>query len=247
MREIKYVCNKTPDIFTCHSIFSKLTNCGLSKISVNAYSKQPEYAVRMEDRVITLNINEDDLSVVRELPKELVFNHNGGTLIAILWSDKTFEVENRFKNGQFIEIFGTISMAKTLTGKQEISRPDGEVAEIKTLCPVTPFGTFQDGERQRTFDYLENRLGIDLRTQIDSKKFRFEMISYKHFEKNKSLFSSSNGNKFSIHNVFNFSIQCWVKDSEKLNRMQYFSIGKKRSYGLGNFHINTINKDEKAL
>lgn len=247
MREIKYVCNKTPDIFTCHSIFSKLTECGLSKIAVNAYSKQPEYAVRMDDRVITVNINEDDLSIIAELPKELTFNHNGGTLTAILWSDKCFEIENRFHNGQFIEIFGTISMAKSLTTKKQVDRFDGSLAELKSLCPITPLGNFKDGERQRTFDYLERKLGIDLRKQIEQRKFRFEMISYKHFEQNKSMFSISNKNKFSIHNVFNFAIQAWVVDENVLNRMQYFSIGKKRSYGLGNFHINTLTEYEKAL
>ncbi len=77
------------------------------------------------------------------------------------------------------------------------------------------------------------------------------MISYKHFEKKNPVFSKTNKNSLSLHDVFFFSVVGYVKCVEKANSMQFTSLGRKRSYGLGvvdlSFVSNVKEEDEEAL
>lgn len=235
IREIKYVCTATVDYFTCHSIFSKITDGQLSRLKLNTYSKQPSYKVSFQDRVITILVDENDFDITKELPLYFILNHQGKELNAVLMSDKEYQVKSDFKVGDFVYASGVISYAKNIGNQTEII--NGESVTRKHKSPITPTGNFQDNQKKFTFKYLESRLGLDLSTQIDKRDLRFEIISYKHFESNHPVFSKSNRNKISIHNVFSFELEAYVKDVYVANSLEYQSVGKKRSYGFGNVYL----------
>lgn len=241
LRLIKYVCSENPDVFTCHSVFSKITNQSLKSININAYTKQPQYKVFYNDRLISIIINEEDLDIVDSLPQYLELFHNKGKIKAILISDEEYKPIKKFNNGEYVSATGIISFAKSLTIPKDILVNNQVFAKRKRQSPINPLGNFNQGERDRTFEYLENKIGIDIRNeQIDSRDFRFEMLSYKNFEKNKQVFSKSNNNKISLHNVFSFYIVGYIKEDSKINSLEYTSIGRKRSYGFGNIKITKI-------
>lgn len=259
LREIKYVCTQTPDVFTCHSIFSKVTDCSLKDLNVNAYSKSPEFLIYSNDRVVVIIVNDEDLKIAKNLPVDLELNHNGGTLKAVLLSDKEYVAEPKFKEGDFVCASGVISFARSLSKPEIITAENsqnGKIGKRNKISPMTPFGNFKDGERQRTLKYLEDKIGLNLNDpQVDSRQFRFEMISYKHFEKKFPVLSKTNKNKLSLHDVFFFSVVGFVKDAEKANSLQFTSIGRKRSYGLGVVDLSLVSnvkeeeeeEDEEAL
>lgn len=233
IREIKYVCTASVDYFTCHALFSRITDGALSKLKLNSYSKQPQYRIYFQDRTITILINEHDINLLAQLPTSIDFNHNGKILTAILYSDIPYEIKNLFKNGDFVFASGVISYAKNLNTKDVLYSEK----KIKHQSPINPHGEILKGEKKSTIEYLENKLGIDLNSQISERTFRFEIISYKHFESNKNVYSKSNNNKLSLHNVFSFELQGFVKNCETINSLEYTSIGKKRSYGFGNVYL----------
>ncbi len=255
LREIKYVCTENPDVFTCHSIFSWVTDNSLKSVNVNAYTKAPEFLVYSTDRVVTVIVNDEDLKLAKELPVSLDLNHNGRVLKAVLLSNNEYIVQPKFKEGDFVCASGVISFARSLSKKETIPATEnqsGKEMKRNKISPVTPFGNFKDGEKQRTIKYLEDKIGLDLSNpQIDSRQFRFEMISYKHFEKKNPVFSKTNKNSLSLHDVFFFSVVGYVKCVEKANSMQFTSLGRKRSYGLGvvdlSFVSNVKEEDEEAL
>ncbi|MBC7473937.1 MAG: hypothetical protein H7263_06565 [Candidatus Sericytochromatia bacterium] len=236
IREIKYVCTASVDYFTCHALFSKISDGALSKLSLNSHSKQPEYRVFFQDRVITIIVNDEDINIVNDLPKSIEFNHQGKKLITILASDTPYEIKSSFNEGQFVTAKGVISYAKNLSNPETVHNQKGVLIR-KHKSPIMPNGEILKGEKQATLDYLEKKLGIDLRTQTGDRSFRFEMLSYKNFESKHSVYSKSNQKKLSLHNVFSFEIQGFIKNANTVNSLEFTSIGKKRSYGFGNIYI----------
>lgn len=221
IREIKYVANRPVDFFTCHALFSHLTNKKLENLDINHYSKAPVFKVFMEDRIITVILDDETFKVY--MKDTFIFNHKGKPITLLFLSDKEMIVEQFFKKNDYVNAQGVISYAKKINNKN--------------ICPVKFDGTFQDGLKKETLNYLAEKIGLSLDAQvIDQRNFRFEAISYKHFNTG-NVHSKSNNNKLDFHNVFYFSIQGFIECEYKSNMMKCTSIGKKRSFGFGNVEI----------
>lgn len=254
IRQIKYVCSKRPNVYTCHSLFSKITNCNISKIAVNGYTKQPDYRVSFVDRVIEIIVDDKEITVLNNLPVEISFSNGSDSIRAVLLEDKEFVDFTNFKIGDFVKITGMVSLSKTLTENKifEVVLPNGEKVKRKHVGSVNFMGVFESGDRQRTLDYFENKIGVLLRTgQLEAKKFspNFSPISYKQFDEGHIVKSGNNGHKMSFHNVFLFTMFGIVNNADLANKMNATSIGKKRSYGFGNVTLNGFenNSNEETL
>lgn len=239
---IKYVCTFDPDYLTCHAIFSHVTNNQLKKIEQNAYIQKPKFKVYFEDRIVTLIYSEESFNEIKDSEKISLY-HNGKEHYALKINISNYIFENNKTNiGDYVTASGVISMAKKLTIIQKIDNPD-KIILRKNICPVDSLGNFIAGEKQRTLDYLQKSLGIDLKTKnSDSREFRFEMISWRHLHKGKSYKSKSNPGNITLHNVFYFYVNGFVNNIESFNNLNISSIGKKRSYGLGNIQTSIINE-----
>lgn len=224
IREIKYNFNKTVDNFTCHALFSKITDGALSKLSLNSHSKQPEYKVSFQDRLITILINEDDFKL-DNLPTSVQFNHCGEKINGFLTVDSQYINKKTFNVNDYLTASGVICYTKKHT------------TDNKNKSPINPLGQIINTEKNSIIQYLEEKTGLDISKQIDEKNFRIKMISYKNFENRSPVYSKSNHQKISINNVFSFIISGYVKDADSVNSLEYRSIGKKRSYGLGNIYL----------
>ena len=234
IKKIQYIFDNEINNFTCHALFSTITSKKLENMKINCHTKQPEYSVSYQDRVITIIINEEDFGIVFDQQyfennnfETLVFQNEGKNIVGKLWKNENYQNKSNYELNDYVKARGFISYAINLS----------ENLKKKNICPIKPNGTFVNGTRQKTLDYLEDRLGIDLRNeQINQRDFRFEMISYKHFELKNKILSKSNNQILSLHNVFSFEVEGFVKDL-KINNLEISSIGKKRTYGLGNIEI----------
>lgn len=243
IRQIKYVCTRRPNLYTCHSLFSKITDCALSKMKVNGYSKQPDYRVGFSDRIIEVIVDDSEINVIESLPLELVFKDGNSTIKAILLEDKEFVDFTNFKKGDFVKISGMISFAKTLTESKvfDVVLPNGEKVKRKHTAPLNFMGNFENNDRQRTLDYLENKIGVILRgEQLEKKEFRpnFSPVSYKQFNEDHVVKSGNNGHKMSFHNIVMFTMFGFVQAPALINKMNATSIGRKRSYGFGHVTVS---------
>lgn len=224
IREIKYVANRQVDFFTCHALFSHITNKKLETLNINAYSKSPVFKVFMEDRVITIILDTEDFEKL--LKDSFEFSHKGKPLTLVLWSDNEILKEQNLFENDYVNAQGVISYSTKINNKNR--------------CPVKFDGTFNENMKQDTLKYLSEKTGIKLDSSVtDQRDFRFEAISYKHF-KTGNVHSKSNNNKLDFHNVFYFSIQGFIENPCKANMMKYTSIGKKRSFGFGNIDVSKI-------
>ena len=226
IKKIKYVCDSSPDYFTCHALFSRITDGALSKIIVNPHTEQPKYRVYFEDRAIYIILKETEQIRVIDTPEIVEFNHKGNTIKAYFKYIKDYNKTYNYKNGDFINLGGVISYARK-----------SEDRGGKTISPFTTLGKIIPNEKTNLLNFLELRLGVDLKTQVDSRDFRFENISYKNFDSGRKVFSKDNSNKISLQNVFSFEVKGFIKNEVVLNELEITSIGRKRSYGLGNVYI----------
>lgn len=229
IKEIKYVFNSSVNYYTCHALFSRITDGYLSKMEINSHSKQPEYKISFLDRVITILINSNDFPNIIK-PDVVSFNNEGKTLMGKFFSENNFLPTYNFQENEFVFASGIISYAKNLNTK-ELGR--------KHSSPINPKGEIVLSEKLHTLTYLENKLGIELLSQANDRNFRFEMLSYKHFQGRNEVYSKTNNNKLSIHNVFSFELQGYVKNPKISNSLEYSSIGKRRSYGFGNVYLKS--------
>lgn len=229
IKEIKYVFNSAVNYYTCHALFSRITDGYLSKMETNSHSKQPEYKISFLDRVITILINSNDFPNIIK-PDVVSFNNEGKTLMGNFFSENDFLPTYNFQENEFVFASGIISYAKNLNTKEP---------GRKHSSPINPKGEIVFGEKHHTLTYLENKLGIELLSQANDRNFRFEMLSYKHFQGRNEVYSKTNNNKLSIHNVFSFELQGYVKKPKISNSLEFSSIGKRRSYGFGNVYLKS--------
>lgn len=237
IREIKYIFTESVNHLTCHALFATITDNALAKLKINAYSKPLEYKVSYQDRTITILINDEDFNVSKELVKEVKLKHRGREIIGVLFSDNKFTPSWSFKKGDFVRLQGVLSYAKKVK--------EGE--KVIHQSPVTLKGNLFLENKEHTLKYLESKLGIDLSNQIDFRSLRFEFISYKSFEDGYDVYSKSNNQKISFHNVFSFDFDVYVVDEKIVNSLEYSSVGKKRSYGFGNVFVRAYKNNEEAI
>lgn len=230
IRQIKYVFSASVDYFTCHALFSTITDKYVEKMHVNAYTKQPIYKVTFQDRVITLWV-EDSIPV--QCPNFIEFFHKGKKIQGKLWKNTEYVPQYTFKEGEYVFAFGVINYA----------RKEKYLETSRNYTPVNGLGNFEKKEnmsvKQESLLYLSNKLGIQLKDE-DQRDFRFELLTHDHFDNGHCVFSKTNNNRITIHNSFSFAVKGYIVDANKVNQLDYCSIGKKRSYGLGNIEIHRV-------
>lgn len=226
-KKIVFICNKTPNRLTCHSLFRKIS--GLKEIE--------EFKVELAGKFINIFINQND---IYELNKEYVF-FDKKTRENIVC--KLVKVDDLnlfyFENNDFVNIIGTVSYAiKFNNGKKQ--------------CPINFKGEFDyrklNEQNKNTFiKFLNNNIGIDFNSNIllnktdrllDYSPFSREFLDESDIEKSKEKL---------FLNVFSFNFQSTVKNKDVLNKLAIKSIGKDKSYGFGNLSIFKIDDNLKEI
>lgn len=227
IKEIIYKSNYEPNFLTLHALFSTILNKNQENNSLL------EYKIFYKDKMIYLIINEDNIKENLKLDN-LIYQDNyefkhyiNESKIVDIKLKKIKEEEflyKKYKNGDNIEVFSTISYA--INKKNESGKK-------RNICPIDLYGNFIVGTKQHTFQYLEEKMGIKILENFLDKNIRFKYIPIENRFK-----------KIKFYNVFSLIIPGIVTDENIFNTLQYSSIGQKRNYGFGNVFIRDFYEHE---
>jgi hypothetical protein len=221
IKKIVYKTDLEPNHLTLHALFATLIdNQHLDKLDL-------PYKIYYQDKQITFIYDEDVLPSI-EAHDNLSFNHGDKKIRLKKIKEEPFII-NELRTDNAIRLVGTISYAIN-KGKNQ----SGSKTKKTNLCPINLHGNFIEGTRQHTLNYLNEKMGINLFDEKFTRSHRFEQINYSHFN---TVTSKTNEKEIQFHNVFQFDVISFIDDIEKVNKLNYCSIGRKRNYGFGNVFV----------
>lgn len=214
--KLSFISNKVIDSYILHSLYTTI------RFKENKISNLKEdFKVWKEGKNIFIILEENKI----ENKKELYEFNNG---IKIKFLKKESISKTNFELGDWVRIEGIFSYAYKSTKDKN-----------KEICPIDFKGNFNNIKNKEQFCYyLTNKTGADFFKSIDSK----DRVAIKRlFLEDIGLLERKNETKVLMKNLIMINAVVEVVDQEVVNFLNYSSIGKKRSYGLGNMSVTKLN------
>ncbi len=156
----------------------------------------------------------DDTNIQLYLLDQYIFKSLGEMIVNKI-SDTPYTVINTYNNGDLVNVNGLLLYTCNLNN-QEVS-------------PVTCNNKIKQETRDLFLNYLQTNLGVDVKNGSLSvnkiSRFEFDKPGYLEF-----------------NSIMKIDINGRVIDSNKINALQYKAIGRKKSFGFGNFNVRLIDE-----
>lgn len=196
-----------------HALFSKVTNNRLKKLKTDMY-RQPDFKIWDDEYKVFIVVDENNEDLFSELNcQDFEFFHENQKITLKFKNKSSFECFNVEKN-TVVRFRGMLSYARK--------------EKSKHICPVKGEGFISMDEKQKFVEYFLNNTGIAI------KDCEVQQISAQRLPSSKS---KTNGQDVLLNNIFGILGVGIIEDNEKAKRLMVSSVGKKRSYGLGNVFI----------
>lgn len=216
--QIMFVSNMKIDNDTLHSLYTTI-RFKEDKIS----NLKERFKVWNEGRNIYIIIEKEKIENTNTYFEFL--SKNGEIIKIKKFSEKDVNFEN-VNIGDFVKVSGIISYAY----KEKM--PDGKIVDI---CPIDFKGNIKNKEKLAY--YLTKNTGLDFEKDIE---FKDRVLINRLFLEDIGLSNNDKKSKVFIKNLIMINAILPVKDEKIANLLNISSIGKKRSYGLGNLFIEII-------
>lgn len=202
-------CNLIPSKLTFHSLSTNFLNNGNKDIS------DIDFKIESEGKLISIKTNK--LMDVEDNLKYVFFDKKYNKEIEIYFIKKDLIPLEKYENGQIVNISGIIEYYIN-------SRIFN-----KKLCPffngrfVTEYNGVKTNFREFLKNDIENTCGVKI---LEFKNENFQRLLTEVLTK-----------KITLHNMIRFDLPVEITNLEKFNSLQFKSIFRKKSYGLGNIRI----------
>lgn len=216
--KMMFVANMKIDNDTLHSLY---TTIRFKKEKID--NLKETFKVWHEGRNIYIIIGKDKIENDGNL---FEFISKNGDVIKIKKFNEQDVTIPELSLGDFVNISGVISYAN----KQKAE--DGNIVEI---CPVDFKGNIKNQEKLAY--YLTKNTGLDFEKNIDSKD---RVLINRLFLEDLGLSNDDKKSKVFIKNLIMINAIVQVKNVEIAKSIYVNSIGKKRSYGLGNLFLEKL-------
>lgn len=216
--KMMFVANMKIDNDTLHSLY---TTIRFKKEKID--NLKETFKVWHEGRNIYIIIGKDKIENDGNL---FEFISKNGDVIKIKKFNEQDVTIPELSLGDFVNISGVISYAN----KQKAE--DGNIVEI---CPVDFKGNIKNQEKLAY--YLTKNTGLDFEKNIDSKD---RVLINRLFLEDLGLSNDDKKSKVFIKNLIMINAILQVKNVEIAKSIYVNSIGKKRSYGLGNLFLEKL-------
>lgn len=216
--KMMFVANMKIDNDTLHSLY---TTIRFKKEKID--NLKETFKVWHEGRNIYIIIGKDKIENDGNLFE--FFSKNGDVIKIKKFNEQDVTIPE-LSLGDFVNISGVISYAN----KQKAE--DGNIVEI---CPVDFKGNIKNQEKLAY--YLTKNTGLDFEKNIDSKD---RVLINRLFLEDLGLSNDDKKSKVFIKNLIMINAIVQVKNVEIAKSIYVNSIGKKRSYGLGNLFLEKL-------
>lgn len=216
--KIMFVSNMKIDNDTLHSLYTTI-RFKKEKIS----NLQEKFKIWNEGRNIYLIIEKEK---IENDSSNFEFISKNGEVIKIKKFNEQSIIFEDINIGDFVRVSGVISYAN----KEEM--PDGKIRDV---CPIDFKGNIKN--KNKLAYYLTKNTGLDFEKNIDSKD---RVLINRLFLEDLGLSNNNEKSKVFIKNLIMINAILEVKDKDMVELLHVTSIGKKRSYGLGNLFVEKI-------
>ncbi|MDI6977117.1 hypothetical protein [Serratia sp. Se-RSBMAAmG] len=216
--KLTFVANSKVDNDTLHSLYTTL-RFKEKKIE----NLQEDFKVWNEGRNIFIIMEKDKIE--NESMSFEFISKNKEYIKIKKFSGQDLSVDG-FQVGDFVKVSGFISYA------QKIKQDNGKTIEI---CPLDFKGNIKN--KDKFIHYLNNSTGLDFSENIDSND---RVIINRLFVSDIGINNKDNESKVFMKNIIMINAIVKVIDVDLANSLFFRSIGKKRSYGMGNLFVEKI-------
>lgn len=216
--KLTFVANSKIDNDTLHSLYTTL-RFKEKKIE----NLQEDFKVWSEGRNVFIIMEKDKIE--NESMSFEFISKNKESIKIKKFSEQDLSVDG-FQVGDFVKVSGFISYA------QKIKQDNGKTIEI---CPLDFKGNIKN--KDKFIHYLNNSTGLDFSENIDSND---RVIINRLLVSDIGVDNKDNKSKVFMKNIIMINAIVKVIDVDLANSLVFRSIGKKRSYGMGNLCVEKI-------
>lgn len=220
MNKVKmtWIADKIPTNENLHQLYTTVRDPIKKHLNLNE-----EFKIWNDGRKI--HIIMDDNKITQISTYQFVTN-NGTSVINIKPLDKIDFIPPVYKKGDIVNLSGILSYS------HKYYKEDNKFIEV---CPINMEGKFKSGLKKGFIDYLEDKTGLLFSSMTeDTTRLRFERL----FTDEKNIYEKKSLNrKVYYRNIVLIQGILEIVDPNKLSQLSYQMIGKKRSYGFGNFMV----------
>lgn len=219
--KMRFLCSEQPNNMTLHCLYTSIRFLNQKE------QKDDElFQIWNDGRTIFIVIDEDK---IENKQKEFSFDVPGSKSIKIKHLSSEPLVEGDFKEGDYVYFRGVISYSYKHYENNQSNK-------YKESCPVNMKGSFKEGLKTPTFNYLERVTGLDFIAEKNTDKIRFERLFTDEHEINENRITK----KILFKNIFSIDSTLKIKDLKAFKNILRGSIGKKKTYGFGKFFVDKI-------
>jgi hypothetical protein len=184
-----------------------------------------DFKIFREGRMINIIMNEDKIENDDEMFSFYDVQTNRHVRVKLIKKSKYIGKE--FQKDRFVEVSCVLSYAT----KQRVND------KAVFVCPVNFDGTLNKESKNIFVDYLERETGLDFKNAIGDKELiRFERL----FTDEQHIINDSIRKKVLFRNVIMIRATLKVVDAEKVSALGSKMLGRRRSYGFGNFSVDAV-------
>lgn len=225
--KMRFICNEQPNNITLHCLYTSV------RFLNEKEQKEDElFQIWNDGRSVFIVIDEDK---IENKSKEFSFDVKDGKTIKIKLIGMEPLMSEDFNVGDYVYFRGVLSYS------HKYYNADNPKKFIES-CPVNMKGSFKEGLKTSTFNYLEKVTGLDFNAEKTTDKVRFERIFTDEHEINKGQVTK----KILFKNIISIDATLKIKDLESFNKILKGSIGKKKSYGFGKFFIDKLSSEKNS-
>lgn len=211
-----WMCDKIPNYEILHKLYTTIRSPEEKMLNVNE-----DFKIWNDGRKIYIIMDSDKIQGKRNY----TFMSGDKSVNIKHLSTNDFELPV-YKKGQIIKLSAVLSYSH--------KHYKGENKFIES-CPVNMDGKFKKDLKRPFINYLEKNTGLIFSSITeDTSRLRFERI----FNDEKSIYEKLELNKkVYFKNIISLQAVLEIDDPVKVSELSYKMLGKKRSYGLGNFIV----------
>lgn len=225
--KMRFICNEQPNNITLHCLYTSV------RFLNEKEQKEDElFQIWNDGRSVFIVMDEDR---IENKSKDFSFDIKDGKTIKIkLIGTEPLALED-FNVGDYVYFRGVLSYShKYYNGENS--------KKFIESCPVNMKGSFKEGLKTSTFNYLEKVTGLDFNSEKDRNSIRFERI----FTDEHNIYKGQIDKKILFKNIISIDATLKIKDLESFKKILKGSIGKKKSYGFGKFFIDKLSSENNS-
>lgn len=221
--KLMFVANQNVTNETLHALYTSI------RFKNEKYETEEDVKIWSEGRSVFIVIDQDKIENLVEQFSFITFDKKEIKLK--LMRNQKLNLQNNFKSNEYVSLFGVLSHSR----KHFLNNENGK-KEIE-YCVLDVQSRFKKGTKKDFLNYLTRKTGLDFIEAEKNKEVIFERIITDENE----IYNKSLSKKVAIRNVIAVNAnKIKIIDEEKANELFFKQIGKRKTYGLGNFTLEKL-------